>query len=324
MGTRRSWPSRPGIQGWTRSPEADFLPAGPPSSAAVPDAARLSFPWNSWCGGDGIRRERRVPGLRGNAEELSQNVRSLGFDLDQLIEDGKLVVDYVHIDRSEIDETGEYDLEGLFIRLADAIDQVGAKRVVLDDREPVLRTLERRHPPLRAAPAASLAQERGVTAIITGERGEKSLTRQGLEEYVSDCVILLDHRVSTQLSTRRLRIVKYRGSTHGTNEYPFLIDQLGISVLPITSLGLKHAATNERVSTGIPALDAMLGGGGVYRAASILISGTAGTGKSTISAHFADAACRRGDRCLYFAFEESPDQIIRNMRSVSQQKLGSG
>jgi circadian clock protein KaiC len=251
------------------------------------------------------------------AEELSQNVRSLGFDLDQLIEDNKLIVDYVHLDRSEIDETGEYDLEGLFIRLGDAIDRVGAKRVVLDtvetlfgglSNEAVLRSELRR--------LFRWLRERGITAIITGERGENSLTRQGLEEYVSDCVILLDHRVTSQLSTRRLRIVKYRGSTHGTNEYPFLIDEFGISVLPITSLGLNHGATSERVSTGVPALDAMLGGKGVYRAASILISGTAGTGKTTVAAHFTDAACRRGERCLYFAFEESPDQIMRNMRSV--------
>jgi len=251
------------------------------------------------------------------AEELSQNVRSLGFDLDQLIEDGKIVVDYVHVDRGEIDETGEYDLEGLFIRLADAIDQVGAKRVVLDtieslfgglSNDAILRSELRR--------LFRWLKERGVTAVITGERGEKSLTRQGLEEYVSDCVILLDHRVSGQLSTRRLRVVKYRGTTHGTNEYPFLIDQFGISVLPITSLGLKHGATNERVSTGVAGLDSMLGGKGVYRASSILLSGTAGTGKTTIAAHFADASCRRGERCLYLAFEESPDQIIRNIRSV--------
>jgi circadian clock protein KaiC len=251
------------------------------------------------------------------AEELSQNVRSLGFDLDQLIEDGKIVVDYVHVDRGEIDETGEYDLEGLFIRLADAIDRVGAKRVVLDtieslfgglSNDAILRSELRR--------LFRWLKERGVTAIITGERGEKSLTRQGLEEYVSDCVILLDHRVTDQLSTRRLRIVKYRGSTHGTNEYPFLIDQFGISVLPITSLGLKHGATNERVSTGVAGLDSMLGGKGLYRASSVLISGTAGTGKTTIAAHFADASCRRGERCLYLAFEESPDQIVRNIRSV--------
>ena len=251
------------------------------------------------------------------AEELAQNVRSLGFDLDQLIEEGKLIVDYVHIDRSEIDETGEYDLEGLFVRLGHAIDSIGAKRVVLDtietlfgglSNDTILRSELRR--------LFRWLKDRGVTSIITGERGEKSLTRQGLEEYVSDCVVLLDHRVTDQLSTRRLRIVKYRGSTHGTNEYPFLIDQFGISVLPITSLGLNHTASTERVSTGVAGLDAMLGGAGVYRATSILISGAAGTGKSTLAAHFAEAACRRGERCLLFAFEESPDQIVRNMRSV--------
>jgi circadian clock protein KaiC len=251
------------------------------------------------------------------ADELSQNVRSLGFDLDQLIEENKLIVDYVYVERSEIDETGEYDLEGLFIRLGDAIDQIGAKRVVLDtietlfgglSNDAILRSELRR--------LFRWLKDRGVTAIITGERGESSLTRQGLEEYVSDCVILLDHRVTEQLSTRRLRVVKYRGSTHGTNEYPFLIDQSGISVLPITSLGLRHAAGTERVSTGVAGLDQMLEGKGVYRGASILISGTAGTGKTTITAHFVDAACRRGESCLYFAFEESPDQIVRNLRSV--------
>ena len=251
------------------------------------------------------------------AGELAQNVRSLGFDLDQLIEDGKLIVDYVHIDRSEIDETGEYDLEGLFIRLGHAIDNIGAKRVVLDTIETLFGGLS--HEAILRSELRRLfrwLKERGVTAIITGERGEKSLTRQGLEEYVSDCVILLDHRVTEQLSTRRLRIVKYRGSTHGTNEYPFLIDQFGISVLPITSLGLSHRASNERVSTGVAGLDAMLGGKGVYRGSSVLISGSAGTGKTTLVAHFADAACRRGERCLLFAFEEAPDQMIRNMRSV--------
>src|SRR5262245_10406902 len=251
------------------------------------------------------------------AEELSKNVRSLGFDLDHLIEEKKIIVDYVHVDRSEIDETGEYDLEGLFIRLADAIDQVGAKRVVLDTIETLFSGLS--NDAILRSELRRLfrwLKERGVTAIITGERGDNMLTRQGLEEYVSDCVILLDHRVTEQLSTRRLRVVKYRGSTHGTNEYPFLIDQFGISVLPITSIGLRHAASMERVSTGITPLDQMLGGKGVYRGASILISGTAGTGKTTIAAHFVDAACRRGEPCIYFAFEESPDQIIRNLRSI--------
>jgi circadian clock protein KaiC len=251
------------------------------------------------------------------AEELTQNVRSLGFDLDELAEQNKLLVDYVHVERSEIEETGEYDLEGLFIRLGHAIDTLGAKRVVLDTIETLFGGLSN---------AAILRSElrrlfrwlkdKGVTAVITGERGEGTLTRQGLEEYVSDCVIVLDHRVNEQLSTRRLRIVKYRGTTHGTNEYPFLIDEEGISVLPITSLGLRHEASEERISTGIPRLDAMLGGDGVYRGSSVLISGTAGTGKTSLAAHLADATCRRGERCLYLAFEESQSQFARNMRSI--------
>jgi len=251
------------------------------------------------------------------AEELAQNVRSLGFDLDKLITEKKLVVDYVHVERSEIEETGEYDLEGLFIRLSYAIDTIGAKRVVLDTLETlfgglsndaVLRSELRR--------LFRWLKDRGVTAVITAERGDGTLTRQGLEEYVSDCVILLDHRVSDQLSTRRLRIVKYRGSLHGTNEYPFLIDETGISVLPVTSLGLHQEVSEERVSTGIPRLDAMLGGDGWYRGSSVLVSGTAGTGKTSLAAHFADATCRRGERCLYFSFEESESQMTRNMRSI--------
>jgi len=155
-----------------------------------------------------------------------------------------------------------------------------------------------------------------MTAIITGERGDNALTRHGLEEYVSDCVILLDHRVANQISTRRLRIVKYRGSIHGTNEFPFLIDERGLVVMPITSLGLKHIVTSQRISTGIPRLDTMLGGKGYFRGSSILVSGTAGTGKTSMAAHFVDAACRRGERSVFFAFEESPSQIIRNMRSI--------
>ena len=250
-------------------------------------------------------------------EELARNVLSLGFDVEQLVHDGKLAFDHVHIDRREIEETGEYDLEGLFLRLGLAIDSVGAKRVVLDTIESLfsgfsnmalLRSELRR--------LFRFLKDRGVTAMITAERGDGTLTRQGLEEYVSDCVILLDHRVDEQLSTRRLRVVKYRGTSHGTNEYPFLIDEDGISVLPITSLGLRHHVSTERVSTGVKRLDAMLGGKGYYRGSSILVSGTAGSGKSTLAAHFADATCRRGERCLYLAFEESPDQIIRNMRTV--------
>ena len=251
------------------------------------------------------------------AEELAQNVRSLGFDLDHLAEKNKLLLDYVHVERSEIEETGEYDLEGLFIRLGHAIDSISAKRVVLDTIETlfgglgdtaVLRAELRR--------LFRWLKDKGVTAIITGERGDGTLTRQGLEEYVSDCVIVLDHRVSEQHSTRRLRIVKYRGSMHGTNEYPFLIDENGISVLPITSVGLRQVASNERISTGIPRLDAMLEGEGIYRGSGVLISGTAGTGKTSLAAHIANASCLRGERCLYFAFEESESQMTRNMRSI--------
>lgn len=251
------------------------------------------------------------------AEDLTQNVRSLGFDLDKLQEQGKLVVDYIRIERSEIDEAGEYDLEGLFIRLGLAIDSIGAKRVVLDTIETlfsgfsnaaILRSELRR--------LFLWLKERGVTAIITGERGSGQLTRQGLEEYISDCVILLDHRVNDQVSTRRIRVVKYRGTTHGTNEYPFLIDEQGFSVLPITSLQLQHVASDERISTGVPRLDSMMGGKGLFRGSSVLISGTAGTGKSSLLAHAANASCERGERCLYFAFEESQSQIVRNMRSI--------
>jgi circadian clock protein KaiC len=250
-------------------------------------------------------------------KDLSENVRSLGFDLDKMVAENKIAVDYVHIERSEIEETGEYDLEGLFLRLGMAIDSVGAKRVVLDTIETLFGGFD--NPALLRSELRRLfrwLKDKGVTAIITGERGDGTLTRQGLEEYVSDCVILLDHRVREQVSTRRLRIVKYRGSTHGTNEYPFLIDEDGISVLPVTSLGLRHEVSDERVSSGIASLDAMLGGKGYYRGSSILVSGTAGSGKSSMAAHFANATCARGERCLYFAFEESTAQGVRNMRSI--------
>lgn len=252
-----------------------------------------------------------------SSEELATNVASLGFDLNQLVDDKKLVLDYVFIERSEIEETGEYDLEGLFLRLDHAINSIGAKRVVLDTLEALFSAL-----PNEAIIRAELRRlfrwlkEKGVTALITSERGEGRLTRYGLEEYVADCVILLDNRVQNQISTRRMRIVKYRGTSHGTNEYPFLIDEKGFSVLPITSLGLSHKAPTEHVSTGIARMDNMLDGKGLYRGSSILVSGTAGTGKSTIGAHFVNGACRRGERALFFAFEESQDQIIRNMRSI--------
>jgi len=250
-------------------------------------------------------------------EELIKNVSSLGFDLEDLSKNKKIVLEHVHIERSEIEETGEYDLEALFIRLGYAIDTIGAKRVVLDTIESLFAGL-----PNQLILRAELRRlfrwlkEKGVTAIITGERGDETLTRQGLEEYVSDCVIMLDHRVTEQNSTRRLRVVKYRGSLHGTNEYPFLINEDGFSILPVTSLGLKHAVSNERISSGIPALDKMLAGKGYYRGSTVLISGTAGVGKTSIAAHFADAACKRGERVLYFCFEESPNQLMRNMRSI--------
>ena len=260
--------------------------------------------------------------------DLAANVRSLGYDVDDLISRGMLVIDHVRIERSEIDETGEYDLEGLFVRLGHAIATVGAKRVVLDTIEALFAGLS--DTAILRAELRRLfgwLKEKGVTAIITAERGEGQLTRYGIEEYVSDCVILLDNRVEEQVVTRRLRVVKYRGSAHGTNEYPFLIDDEGISVLPITSAGLAHAISNEAVPTGIPDLDAMLGRGGYYKGSSVLISGLAGTGKSTFGAAFADATCARGERCMYFAFEESPAQILRNMRSVGidlERHLGAG
>lgn len=252
------------------------------------------------------------------AEELAMNVASLGFDLNALQKEKKIRVDYIHIDKSEIEETGEYDLEGLFIRLNYAIDSIGAKRIVLDTIENLFAGLSNEGI-LRAELRRLFRwlKDKGVTAIITGERGEKSLTRQGLEEYVSDCVILLDHRVIDQISTRRLRVVKYRGTLHGTNEYPFLIDDDGLSVLPITSALLNKPVSSEHISTGIQALDSMLGGGGYFRGSSILVSGTAGTGKTSMAASFVNAACKRNEKCLFFAFEESPRQIIRNMRSIN-------
>ncbi len=252
-----------------------------------------------------------------NAEELTQNVASLGFDLKKLSKQKKLIIDSIRVESREFEEAGEYDLDGLFIRLGHAIDSIGAKRVVLDTVEVLFSALPN-HAILRAELQRLFRwlKDKGVTAVITAERGEGSMTRFGLEEYVADCVILLDHRVSEQMSTRRLRIVKYRGTLHGTNEYPFLITKDGISVLPITSLGLDHKASSERVSTGIKELDEMLGGKGFYRGSSILLSGTAGTGKSSLSASFVNAACKRGERCLYFAFEESANQILRNMCSI--------
>jgi circadian clock protein KaiC len=252
-----------------------------------------------------------------NAQELAEDAASLGFDLNALVEANRLAIDYVHVERSEIEETGEYDLEGLFVRLDHAVRSVAAKRVVLDTIESLFGGLQN-ETILRAELRRLLRwlKDRDLTVLITGERGDPTLTRHGLEEYVTDAVVQLDHRVHEQISTRRIRIVKYRGSHHGTNEYPFLIDAAGISVLPVTSLTLQHDAPSDRVSTGLQGLDEMLGGQGYYRGSTMLISGTAGTGKTTLAAHFAEAACRRGERCVYFLFEESPGQIVRNMRAA--------
>ena len=251
------------------------------------------------------------------AEELAKNLASLGYNLNELIARKKIIVDYIHLDRSEIEEAGEYDLEGLFLRLGHAIDSIGAKRVGIDTLEAIFSAFTNQFI-LRSELRRLFRwlKDKRVTAIITAERGDGALTRHGLEEYVSDCVIVLDHRVIEQISTRRLRIVKYRGSHHGTNEYPFLIGDSGISVLPITSVGLNHEVSSERISSGIPQLDSMLGGSGFYRGSSILVSGTAGSGKSSMAAHFVNAACKRQERCLYIASEESPMQIVRNMGSI--------
>ncbi|CAN5538549.1 circadian clock protein KaiC [soil metagenome] len=252
------------------------------------------------------------------AQDLVENVSSLGYDLPGLIADKQLLIDYVRVERSEIEQSGEYDLEGLFVRLGHAIDKIGAKRVVLDTLEALFSGLG--DGPVLRAELRRLFQwlkDRGVTAVITAERGDEGqLTRHGLEEYVSDCVIALDNRVDEQITTRRLRVLKYRGSAHGTNEYPFLIDQGGISVLPVTSAGLSHSISDEVVSSGIEGIDAMLGIGGYYRGSSVLLSGPSGTGKTTFGSHFVNAACAAGQRAIYFSFEESPEQIVRNMRSV--------
>jgi len=252
-----------------------------------------------------------------SAEDLAQNVASMGFDLKALARRKKILIDHVPVVRSQIEETGDFDLGGLFIRLGLAIDSIGAKRVVLDTLEAlfggfsntaVLRAELRR--------LFDWLKQRGVTSVITGERGDGTLTRHGLEEYVSDCVILLDHRAVNQLSARRLRIIKYRGTTHGTDEYPFLIGEKGISVVPITSVGLDHKASSEVVSSGVPTLDRTLGAGGFYRSSTILVSGSAGTGKSSIAGHFVAESGRRGERSLYIALEESQSEIVRNMRSI--------
>jgi circadian clock protein KaiC len=307
-----------GISGFDEITEGG-LPKGRPSLVAGgPGSGKTLFAMEFLVKG---ATEFNEPGVfvafEETPDELTKNVRSLGFDLNGLVEQKKLMLDHVHIERSEIEVTGEYDLEGLFVRLGYLIDSIHAKRIAIDTLESLFASL-----PNEAILRAELRRlfrwlkNRGVTAVITAERGsEGRFTRHGLEEYVSDAVILLDHRVTEQISTRRMRIVKYRGSFHGTNEYPFLIERHGISVLPITSVDLKHTVSSERVPTGIPGLDSMIGGG-YFKGSSILLSGTAGTGKTSFAASFADATCKSGGKALYFAFEESEHQIIRNMRSI--------
>jgi circadian clock protein KaiC len=250
-------------------------------------------------------------------EDIARNVASLGFDIEDLANKKKLFLDYVSVEPHEIQESGDYDLEGLFIRLQSAVDAVGAKRVMFDTLEALFSGFS--NPGILRAEFRRLfrwLKDRGLTTVITAERGEGTLTRHGLEEYVSDCVVLLDHRIKDQISARRLRIVKYRGTKHGADEYPFLIDERGMSILPLTSLQLQHTVSSERISSGVPDLDEMLEGKGYFRGSSILVTGTAGSGKTTLAASFVDAACRRGERCLYIDFEESRDQVARNMNSV--------
>ncbi len=250
-------------------------------------------------------------------QDLADNVASLGFDVPGLIAAEKLAIDHIRIERSEMAETGDYDLEGLFVRLGHAIDRIGARRVVLDSIEALFSNLSS-ETILRAELRRlfSWLRERGLTTIITGERGQGTLTRYGIEEYISDCVILLDNRVEDQVTTRRLRIVKFRGSAHGTNEYPFLLDDQGITVVPLSSASLDHRVSDEVVSTGIPGLDAMLGPHGIYRGSNALLSGVAGSGKTILGASFVDAACLRGERCMFFSSEESAEQLIRNVGSA--------
>lgn len=252
-----------------------------------------------------------------STEDLITNSKSLGKDLERYIQENRLILEPIQIERNEIEETGEYDLEGLIARLSYAIDHVQAKRVVIDTMDSLFSGFENKRivrGELRRI--LSWLKQKGVTTVITSELGEGRMTRSGIEEYVTECVILLDHRVQNQIATRRLRVLKYRGTRHSPDEFPFVIDDRGLSVLPVSSLHLDYPASNERITTGIAGLDEMLGGLGFYRGSSILVSGAAGTGKSSISATMAHAACQRGERCIYFAFEESPQQIVRNMKSI--------
>lgn len=264
----------------------------------------------------------REPGVLVTFEEAvgeyCRNATSIGFDLKRLIRQGMLVIDHIRADRRDYQETGAYDLEGLFVRIGHAIDTIGARRVVIDSLESLFGAIaDEGIVRLELKRLLQWLGNKGVTAIVTAERGESTLTRRGLDEYVADCVLLLDHRVNDQISTRRMRVVKYRGSAHGANEYPFMITSEGISLQPVTAMELNHRVPVRRITTGIPKLDEMMGGKGFFRGSSILVSGAAGTGKSSLAAAFVCSVCKRGERCLYFAFEESMHQILRNMKSIS-------
>lgn len=252
-----------------------------------------------------------------NLSELKKNFASLGYDLDKLVEEKKIYLDHIFMDRNLLLETGEYDLDAMFFRLGYLIDSIGAKRIALDTIEVLFSGLTN-HAVLRSELIRLFRwlKDRGVTAVVTGEKGEKSITRFGLEEYVADCVVYLDSRVSEQITTRRLRVIKYRGSVHGPDEYPFLITRDGITIFPITSVKTNYKISRERISTGIESLDNMLGEKGFFRGSSVLLSGSAGTGKTSFAGVFVDAACRRGEKSLYIAMEETQDQICRNLESI--------
>ena len=249
-------------------------------------------------------------------DELQINVTSMGYNLSKLIADNKIYLEHLHIDHREIQATGKYDIEGLFIRIEMAIEKVKAKRIVLDALDTLFIGLDSQILRSEIKRLFFWLKEKKVTAIITSEVGDIFLTRLGFEEVVADCVIELNNRLNNQISTRRLRIVKYRGSYHSTNEYPFMIDHKGITIFPIISEAPQIIVSNERISSGIKQIDEMLDGRGFYVGSSILVSGSAGTGKSSIAASFIKDVCEKKGTALYCAFEEAPNQIKRNMASI--------
>jgi len=250
-----------------------------------------------------------------SASKVTENVSSLGFDLNNLQDDGKLTVMAFKVDLPEKNR-GYFDFSPLLVLLEEAIVCIGAKRVVLDTIELLFGAYsDQTTARIELVKLMRWLEDRGVTAIITGESGNNALTRFGIEEYVSDCVIVLDHRVREEISTRLLRVMKYRGSVHGTNEYPFLIAKNGFIVLPVSSLSLDYAVSRERVSVGVPELDEMLSGG-PYRGSTTLVTGVSGTGKTSVAMSMVNAACARGERSLVLLYEESAFQLERDMGSI--------